>query len=112
MVAAGRGNDAGGWQFARLTRQQYAVEGAARLEAAGVLEQFKLQHQRMRQAEIFPCQPQHRRAADMRRDALMRGQDRLPVDGLGGRGRGGVGGSVHRRISATRVWRRQGWPCG
>ena len=51
----------------QLGRQQ-PVEGAARLEAAGVLEELQLQRDRHRRPQLARVEPQHRRAADMPRD--------------------------------------------
>ena len=78
-VIAARGGDHAGRR--RLPRQQVG-EGAARLERAGVLQQFKLQHEALAvEPEIGGIDPDDRRAPDIGPDQPLGFGDAITIDG-------------------------------
>jgi hypothetical protein len=79
-VVAARGGD---HACARRRHGEHAVEGAARLEAAGGLKQLQLQHRIRAQAKIGAGEPQQRRPPDMWGDACGGRADGGPGDGKG-----------------------------
>ncbi len=62
---------------------QERVEGAARLEGAGMLQEFELQRDRPVMTEIPPGQIHDRGAADVIADTRMGGADIIGADGQG-----------------------------
>jgi hypothetical protein len=74
MVSARRRNHADG----RYRAREHLVERAARLERSGVLQVFELEDEaNPGEPEIDAVDLDHRRAANVRRDARGRGADRL-----------------------------------
>jgi hypothetical protein len=70
-------------RFRRRLRQQVG-EGAARLEGAGVLQQFELQHQRLASdAEIAGIDPDDRRMPDIGADQPLGRSDPHSIDDRG-----------------------------
>ena len=77
MVAAGGRDDP---RFRRAPRQQIG-KGAARLERAGVLQEFELQHKRLAgDAEIAGIDPDDRRVPDVGADQPLGRRDPGSVD--------------------------------
>ncbi len=79
MIASGRRNDTDLWHVA----QQKIGKGSARLERAGMLNEFQLQGDLRRvEAKIAPVDLDHGRAPDIGPDDVLGGLDALAAYGV------------------------------